>query len=289
MVRKFSFISLSVICLSFFASCGGGNVDTATDENADADSMAVTEVDNSDSKEELLQTLPSPLQIASIFRRSGLEYVPGVTNGFDNVSKYNTKVVQKLNFGVYSTDLAYSALNEQNQDCINYIKSISELSEKLWLTNIFTSISILDRFENNLGDSDSMSYILSDFQMDLDSYLEENGLSQNSILIFAGAWVESMYIALKSLEQNPNTKLAARLIEQKKIINSLVKIIESDDSEYMKEFLSQLNTVKSHFDRVTDLDEIVDTETLEEQAFTAEEQNNLLSDVESVRNKIVNG
>ena len=288
MLKRFTPYIFSFIFGGVLISCGGGQQPDVTETDA-VDSTEAQIEEQKEDENNLIMTLPSPLQIASIFRRSGLEHIPDITNSIDNISKYNTKNSQKLNFGVYSADLAYSALNDQSQDCINFVKNIGELSERLWLTNVFASLSILQRFEDNLGNSDSMNYVLADFQMELDSYLEENGLSQNSILIFTGAWVESMYIGLKSLENTPNTKLAGRLIEQKKIVSNLVKIVDTDDTSYMNGVLQELNNVNKHFQKFKGIEDIEDEIMLEEFAFTAEEQDGLLTDITALRNIIING
>ena len=61
------------VMMSFFIiSCGGSPESTEEDEPL---TVEVTEVDDPGNNE-FLYTLPSPLQIASIFRRSGLEYIP---------------------------------------------------------------------------------------------------------------------------------------------------------------------------------------------------------------------
>jgi hypothetical protein len=140
-----------------------------------------------------------------------------------------------------------------------------------------------------MGNSDSLGYVIADIQMDLDSYLDENGLSQNSILIFSGAWVESMYIGLRSITAKPNPKLASRLIEQKKIINNLVKVLEADETQYMSDIVSMVNKVNKHFDKFEGIEDLDDESMLEKYAFTETEQQNLLADVEELRNKIING
>jgi hypothetical protein len=286
MLKRISPILFAMMVAQLIVGCGGNQQETPAEEVIDTAAVAPN---RQEIEENFIMTLPSPLQLASIFRRSGLEYVAGLTNPHDNVSKYNTKNSQKLNFGVYSADLAYSALNDQNQDCINYVKNIGVLSERLWLTNIFSSVSVLKRFEDNMGDSDSLGYVIADIQMDLDSYLDENGLSQNSILIFSGAWVESMYIGLRSITEKPNPKLASRLIEQKKIINNLVKVLEADETQYMNDIVRMVSKVNTHFDKFEGIEDLDEESMLEKYAFTELEQQNLLADVEELRNKIING
>src|ERR1035437_1571347 len=51
-------------------------------------------------------SLPSPLQVASIFKKSGLKYKAGVTNSLKDPSKYTTNLSKAINLGVYRADLS---------------------------------------------------------------------------------------------------------------------------------------------------------------------------------------
>ena len=75
--------------------------------------------------------MPSPLQIAAIFKRAGLKYARETTNDIDNVSNYTDRVTKALNFGVYAADLSYCVLNKQPQDAVKYMKTIKTLSDDL--------------------------------------------------------------------------------------------------------------------------------------------------------------
>lgn len=269
----------------FITSCGGS---PESEESEEVEMLEVTEVDDP-ADNDFLYTLPSPLQIASIFRRSGLEYLPDLTNDPNNVDNYNTKFIQKLNFGVYATDLAYSALNEKNQSCIDYVKALSKLSENLWMTNVFSSVSILNRFESNMGNPDSLGYIIADFQMEMDTYLEENGLSSNTLIIFAGAWIESMHLAFKSVEANYNPELISRLIEQKKIASNLISILEKQEKDADIDILiGHLKKISAHFTEYN-VDNINDEEALFELSMTEEKAAMVMKDVEEARTFIING
>lgn len=257
----------------------------------DAEDLTEIDVTQMDDPEEngFLYSLPSPLQLASIFRRSGLTYIPELTNDPGNVSNYNTKFIQKMNFGAYAADLAYTALNEQNQSCIEYVQALSSLSESLWMTNIFSSVSILNRFENNMGNGDSLGYIISDFQMEMDTYLEENGLSANSLVIFSGAWIESMHLALQSMEGDPNPILMSRLIEQKKILIDLIEILRKEDQDAELDILlNNLSKVAAHF-KGYDIESIETEEELNALTMSKEAIEKLTVDVEETRKFIVNG
>jgi len=284
--ERFALWFLGSIMALFIMSCGGSP--ESEEENDETPVMEVTEEDDP-ADNEFLYALPSHLQIASIFRRSGLEYIPNLTNDPNNADNYNTKFMQKLNFGVYATDLAYCALNEKNQASIDYMTVLGKLSENLWMTNVFKSVSILNRFENNMGNSDSLGYIIADFQMEMDDYLEANGLSANSLVIFAGAWIESMHLAFNSVHANHNPQLVSRLIEQKKIAGNLIEILGAEDEDAELDILlGHLKKISSHFDSY-DIENIDNEEDLYNLSMTEEQVSAALADVEAARTFIING
>ncbi|HAW51051.1 MAG TPA: hypothetical protein DCX54_01800 [Flavobacteriales bacterium] len=279
-------MSILLILTGAIISCG--EPQQAEEEPADLTEIEVTQMDSPD-ENGFLYTLPSPLQIASIFRRSGLTFVPNLANSPKNVSNYNTKFIQKLNFGAYAADLAYSALNEQNQACIDYVQALSSLSESLWMTNVFSSVSILKRFESNMGNSDSLGYIISDFQMELDNYLEENGLSTNSLIIFTGAWIESMHLALQSVKDHPNPVLMSRLIEQKKILLDLIEILGKEEKDAELDILmAGLVKISENFS-AHDIESMSTEEDLAKLSMSPEEIASLAADVADTRKFIING
>src|SRR5690606_2524691 len=96
---------------------------------------------------ELDFVLPSPLQIAAIFQRSGLSYIDGITHDPNMVKNYETEFQRSMNFGVYSADLSYCVLNGQSQQSINYLNTIRILSDNLGLNAIFDAEPLLQSFE----------------------------------------------------------------------------------------------------------------------------------------------
>src|SRR4051812_16010208 len=110
------------------ASCGS---DTPKEDNVTAvDSTATTQTETPETQE-VSYSLPSPLQIASIFKKSGLKYKDGVTSALKDPAKYTTNLSKSLNLGVYSADLSYCVLNKQNQEAMNYMKLCRTMADNL--------------------------------------------------------------------------------------------------------------------------------------------------------------
>jgi len=193
--------------------------------------------------------LPSPLQIVSIFKKAGLVFSNEILNPVDNVNKYNTKLNKSLGLGSYSANITYCVVNKQKQDAFQYLKVIKKLTDDLGMSTVFETENFLLRFEQNLSNEDSLISILADLQIELDSYFEDNSEEELAALIFAGAWVESVYFGAYSFNNQINEKVSVRLAEQYIVLTNLIKTIElNKSSENLSELLVDLNEIKAVFE-----------------------------------------
>ncbi|UTW62510.1 hypothetical protein KFE98_21345 [bacterium SCSIO 12741] len=154
---------------------------------------------------------PSPVELASNYKNSGIEYIPGITNPMDNFERYHTHTKKSLNFGVYSADLSYCVLNDQGQCASDYISALQTLSERIGLSEIFRYEVVAAQFNQSLGDKDSMTKLVRGIQQDLDKTLRQNGTQDRAILFYTGAWVESAYIAFSAKSNFSNSLDSASL------------------------------------------------------------------------------
>ena len=279
MYKKTIKIAAILIGTSFLASCGGVNEkETAlVEEETATEEMVITEEDMN----QVDYVLPSPLQIAQLFKNAGLTYVGDLTNSSDKADNYNSKYDQKLNYGVYAADMAYCIINNQTQESINYLGSLKELSEKLWMTDIMGSMGLSDRLGANVGNEDSLTYIMADLQMQMDDYLDENGMGYTGSIIFTGAWIETMYLAAKVNENEANPKLISRLSEQAVILGGLIASIKQNDKDNdFADLVTDLEKINGHFTGFND--ESVEEFTLSDEAVKA-----LSADLIEIRTKIV--
>lgn len=243
---KNSYLSsvLVITAFGFLCSCqhNGGSNSVA----GNADSVKTMPATSPDSPAVIL---PSPLQIGSIFKNAGLTYVPGLTNASKETSKYNSKYSQALNMGVYGADLSYCVLNKQTQDALDYLKTIHSLADKLGFGTIFESNSMTKRFQDNLNSEDSLTDIIADLQMDADTYLATNNEKYVSVISFAGAWVESMYIGSKVYEQKKSENVSARISEQMNILNNIIKALTpyKGQDAHIAEVIASFKSIQDNY------------------------------------------
>jgi hypothetical protein len=274
----------------FLGSCGGGepedvnvvDVDT-TGEDIDVDIFESPDID---------YHLPSPLQVASIFKKSGLEYNSGVTNSADNVGNYNEELSQMLNFGVYSADMAYCVLNEQSNEGRIYLGVITTLAGEIGMEAVFANEDLMDRFDANIEDKDSIEILMIDIHERTEEYMEENDMQHTSAVHFAGAWTEGMYLGVYDYEHNGDKDgLGAQITEQMAILGNIIKGLKDPKNDGMELgwVVSDLEKIQSTFDNFDSVVAYYEDETAEELILSDSEYKNLGGLIKDLRGKIING
>ncbi len=234
--------------------------------------------------------MPSPIQIAAMFNRSGLKYEGGIANPASNVNKYNTKTARFLNFGIYSADLAYAVLNGERQASLEYIGVIRELSEKIGMPSIFDGGSLLNSFEKNIDNQDSVLSILTTIKLRTDEYLLSNDDESKEAVFFASAWVEGMYLGSKTATSE--SSVTDRIVEQMSILHNVIGAIKNQNDEsleltFLIEGLEEIQNTFRSFEEVKSLDHL--DVSYSDISLTNEEISLLNKEIETLRTKIING
>jgi hypothetical protein len=175
---------------------------------------------------------PSPVELAKNYKKTGIQFIPGLTNPAADYERYITNTKKSLNFGVYSADLSYCILNNQGQGASEYFMVIQSISNSIGLSEIFRYELILTNFNSSLGNKDSMSRIVNGIQKDLDKTLKANGTQDKAILFYTGAWIESAYIAInakKNFSNSLDTGMVSEITSQLEMLEDI--LIEFDKME----------------------------------------------------------
>lgn len=217
------FILTILISSTLITSCNSENSVKITEKEVANDDEAThsIEIDIVDHDFEFMP--PSPIQIASILKKANMSYEEGLTNKISNADIYSTKFKQTINFGVYACDLAYCVTNDKYEEAGRYLKVAKKMSAKIGLESIFQSDHLVERFEKNIGNQDSIMDILFHVQMMTDDYIHDNDLRDLSVIYFTGAWVEGMNIGTHTILGNDDHKISVLLSEQMTIARSIIK------------------------------------------------------------------
>jgi hypothetical protein len=277
---KFNYLlALTISCGVLISSCG-------SDE---PENQITTEQNTEVVETETAFILPSPLQIASIFKNSGMGYVAGISNDFKNESNYTSNISKFIALGVYSGDLAYYSLNKQKQEAINCLNTIRKISGGIGLETIFGNKELLESFEKNIDNEDSLAYVIAEIQMELDSYLSDNEMNHLSSVIFASAWIESMYLGSKSINAKNKQAISNQLSQQYLILEKLTKALNKA-AQVNAGFAPLANEISAVNDLFNSFEYLKNKDTEEvTSTITDEELNKLTAKIEEIRKKLIEG
>ncbi|WP_070138257.1 hypothetical protein [Crocinitomix algicola] len=201
-------------------------------------------------------SVPTPNELFEIIKLQGGEQKLELVNPIENAENYVDVKSKSINFGVYSADIAYLSCFGIGVDFLKYFKKIEELGEELGIAGAFDE-EMMDRIENNEGDSDSLFAISNDTYYDSYLYLEENEKGKELSLIMAGGYIESLYIITNLVEQYAdNDPVVKKIGDQKVVLENLIDFIfEYSDDEDVNNIILDLTDLADVFESNMDLKE----------------------------------
>ncbi len=252
-MKKFNLFWIAGLALVVINGCGNG----AQNENNDGSDEVMEEVehvmedDANDDGKVVYYSTPSLVEVAAIMKSSGASFNGDILNSIDNTKRYTTQEKRALNLGVYGADLTYSALFENTQESINYLKTIKQMADDMGMTGAFEA-DLLNQIESNITNRDSLLNIITEFYWSADAYLTDNERAHTASLIIAGGWIESMHIACDMATNSPNNgDIKTRIGEQKLILKNLVLLLKSQhaDDEH-KGVVTQFEELQMIYDKI---------------------------------------
>jgi len=224
--------------------------------------------------------LPSPIELYKFLHESKVSFNEEALNSIERKEKYNTSTRKAINLGIYSSDLAYSAVFEKTQETFQYFKTAKMLAEDLAISEGFNE-SVAIRIENNLENVDSLYEIASDAYWDATTFLEAEKKTELLSFIIIGSWVESVYIASSSVEKfSPKNPIVIRIAEQKLLLENLLDYLNSHEkNEEINKILRKLNELEEYYYNLYDGSNNIN--------ITEEKYNALISKIRALRNAFV--
>jgi len=291
------------LILALFTACGS---DKKSDEQAFLEGLDSAKTEGPSISEgvigDILQRIPSPLEISVLLKESGKKYNVSYLNSPDNSSKYNSNFKKALNLGVYGTDLGYTNIYEQNQDGVKYMASIKTLADGLNIGQFF-DIETIGRLATNSKNLDSLLLITTQNFNSINHYLQSQNRSNLSVLFLTGGWVEALNILSEVAAANPTNKELQETIGEQKIILENIMLLLSfykESDQNMASLLTDMEELKKLYDKVNitytyseSTFEIVDgvmvikdnsSSTIQ---ISQEDIDNIKALISSIRNKII--
>lgn len=244
--RNLALISASVFLL---ASCGGSE-DEALEKALVTDSTTAKSEISSDLINEVIKSIPSPVEMSSLIREVEPKYNVSFLNASGNTEKYTTNFQKAVNIGIYGTDLGYINMYNEKQDAISYLNSMTKLAEDLKIGQFF-DYHLIKRLATNSNDLDSLLYITTNNYDKMNTYLQEQNRGNLSLLMLTGGWIEALYIASSVAEKNDNPALYERVGEQKIVLDQLKILLDFYKSDpKITELNTKLDGLKAVYDSV---------------------------------------
>lgn len=288
MKKIFYFPVVLMVCLSM-TSCSedkksSGDVSEVEEQPEDT---TANDGDFEESEEQSF-IMPSPMQVADLLNSSGLVWSDGLTNDLNNVSKYTSEMKKAINFGVYSMDLAYAVLNNRSTESQSYLKAVRELALETGLDEIFNSEDLVNRFEANLGNKDSIFPLLFEIHERTEMVLDNNDDRHKTVIHFAGAWLEGMFLGTRIATDKNNTELGTAVVNQMVILENMIKGLEGypGANDELKAFAAKLNVILDTYYNFESVKSNADKDYLDP-TLTDKELNILKEKVVSLRTEIV--
>lgn len=247
-------ITFYILCGLLLISCGGNKKEAdSQDLNALlAEKTSQSELSISEeTMNDIIQSLPSPLEIATLIKESGLRYNPDFLNPTENAKLYSTDTEKALAMGIYSGDLGYINIYEKSTAAFNYLGTVKRLADDLMIGQFF-DIETIKRIASNSNKIDSLLFISTMSFEKMDRYLREQKRSKLSVLLVTGTWIESIYLATQVVSNKRNDDLVERIAEQKMILDQILLIVSAYNDDPMFQRISDdLKALKSEYDKVT--------------------------------------
>jgi len=248
------FFLLIFILLGFIVvGCNRGPKSTDAGEFEASGTIDAETQEQLNTAKRIFYSLPSPLETAMLIKNAGADYDEALMNPTANTSRYITSKSKALNLGIYSTDLSYASLFDQNQATLNYIEAAKAMADGL---NILDAIdeATVTRLEEQINNRDAIIDIISETLMNSSSFLKENDMEGTASVILVGGWVEGLYIATNLVDENNlgGSKLVERIVDQKLSLDIMVSLLEtSPDDADAQAVLEDVKALKTIFDKIT--------------------------------------
>lgn len=235
MIKRVSFLAPVLVSAFFLGGCGGSDseesIEPAKDETEVVkDTTPVTVSDETKFKFDFaLANIPSPVGMMNEVSKWGEPYNNELFNDTKKSGTYSSEFSKAVNLGIYNTDLSFAMVNDKGADVLKYMRTVLVLSDALGLKGAVDQM-VGKRAEKNLTNKDSLLTILDEIFVKSDSYLRTNERVFTAASVFAGSWIESLYltgkIAVMSSNADVKKKAYTHLWEQRFHLGNLIAVLE---------------------------------------------------------------
>lgn len=253
---RFNSYLLALLAVAGLWSCGGSKDDSkgnASDFDSASNSLK-------DQIEDVIYNIPSPSEIPYLLQQTGAEFNQSLLNDRNKVDQYSSRNDKAaLNLGIYTADIGYLSSYDKTQEAINYLNSAKKLADNLNVIGAF-DMNVLERFEKNISNKDSLAKILNTAVQGSEKYLKDDSRNKLAALLLTGSFVEGLYISTGLIKTYPKdllpddsrnlvlTPLMRVILEQEKSVDELVKMLSTiDQTDPVATIAADLNALQASY------------------------------------------
>lgn len=214
-----------------------------------------------------IANIPSPVASINELSNWGVDYNNSLLVDAKKQISASNEFSKALVLGVFNIDMSYAMVNNKGEDVLKYMKTVVTTSDALGLKSAVDQM-VGKRAEKNLSNKDSLLKILDEIFVKSDSYLRTNERVYTASSVFAGSWVESLYLTCKITEGVTDAaakeKAYKHLWDQRFYLKNLTDLL--NDYKDKKECVTLNDELKKIH---TDIDAIKDPKDMKEANFKA--------------------
>lgn len=253
---------------------------------------------------------PSPAEMLSIIDMTKMAYDEELLNPVGEADRYVDTKSKTYILGVYMTDLAYAALFGRHEATLDYLEVVRSLSEEIRIDRAVDD-EMIEKARNNVEYLDSLYNISNEAFMNILAYCERNDRSNTIVMLSAGAFSESLFLAVNLIDDYGTAdRMLQHLADQKYTIDNFMTFAESvvEDDPNVASTIEDLKKIKDIYDGIDPGSGQVSVSGTEDPgddqpkklviggsgdnsqpSLTKEEFESLKAAVVELRNKIING
>jgi len=201
-----------------------------------------------DKAKEVLYSLPSPIETAMIIENVNTKFNDEYLLPLEYINYYETSYSKATILGVYSADLSYISMFDQQQLAVKYLSNCKKIAESLGILEVISD-SVIEDMSRSIKRKEEVLEIITNEYMKINSYLEDNNRQQLAALMVYGGWIEGLYISTKLVNNDvtKNPDLVQTIYDQKLSLEDLINLMNifknNETIKIYTQYLLELNEI----------------------------------------------
>jgi hypothetical protein len=203
-----------------------------------------------------IANIPSPVASINELSNWGVDYNNELLVDSKKRIEASSEFSKALALGVFNIDMSYAMVNNKGEDVLKYMKTVVTTSDALGLKSAVDQM-VGKRAEANLSNKDSLLKILDEIFIKSDSYLRTNERVYTASSVFAGSWVESLYLTCKITETGTDASVKEKgykhLWDQRFYLKNLTDLLNDySDKKECVALNDELKKIHAEIDAIKD-------------------------------------